>query len=112
MIWAASSSTQGAVGRPAGDIGDDARDAFLAHLREGVAAAAAAGDDGYVVDLSAVEHISAGALMALTIARKEAITSNVKIVLARPSPAIREVLEISRYQLIFDIVDDLDMYGG
>ena len=111
MIWGASSSARGPVGQPAGDIGDDARDAFLAHLREGVLAAAA-GDDDYVVDLAAVEHISAGALMALTIARKEAITSNVKIVLARPSPAIREVLEISRYQLIFDIVDDLDTDGG
>ena len=65
-----------------------------------------------MVDMAGVEHISAGALMALTIARKEAITSNVKIVLARPTPAIREVLEISRYQLIFDIVDDLDSGGG
>ncbi|KKC26319.1 STAS domain-containing protein [Sphingomonas sp. SRS2] len=111
MIWAASSSARGPVGRPAGDIGDDAREAFLVHLREGVAAAAA-GDGEFVVDLSAVEHISATALMALTIARKEAITSDVKIVLARPNPAIREVLEISRYQLIFDIVDDLDADGG
>ncbi|KRB82781.1 anti-anti-sigma factor [Sphingomonas sp. Root710] len=111
MIWAASSSTRGPVGRPAGDIDDDARDAFLGHLREGVSAAAA-GPGDYIVDLSGVEHISAGALMALTIARKEAITRDVKIVLARPNPAIREVLEISRYQLIFDIVDDLDTDGG
>lgn len=111
MIWAASSSARGPVGQPAGDISDDAREAFLGHLREGVARAAA--DEGeFVIDLSGVEHISAGALMALTIARKEAITSNVKIVLARPSPSIREILEISRYQLIFDIVDDLDMDGG
>jgi len=94
-----------------GDIGDDARETFLGHLRAGIAVAAAGGRD-YVVDLSGVEHISAVALMALTIARKEAITSNVKIVLARPSPVIRDVLEISRYQLIFDIVDDLNMDGG
>ncbi|MET0375333.1 MAG: STAS domain-containing protein [Rhizorhabdus sp.] len=111
MIWAASSSARGPIGQPAGDIGDDARDAFLGHLREGVATAAA-GKGDFVVDLSGVEHISAAALMALTIARKEAITSNVKIVLARPNPAIREVLEISRYQLIFDIVDDFDTDGG
>jgi len=111
MQWAASSSTRGPVGQPAGDIGDDAREAFLAHLRDGVAKAAADKSE-YVVDLAGVEHISAAALLALTIARKEAISSNVKIVLARPRPAIREVLEISRYQLIFDIVDDLDMDGG
>ena len=111
MQWAASSSTRGPVGHPAGDIDDDERELFLAHLREGVAKAAA-GETEFVVDLAGVEHISASALMALTIARKEAISSNVKIVLARPNPAIREVLEISRYQLIFDIVDDLDMDSG
>jgi anti-anti-sigma factor len=99
------------VGCPAGDIDDDARDMFLGHLRDGVAEAAAA-TSHFVIDMAAVEHLSAGALMALTIARKEAISSNVKIVLARPNPAVREVLEISRYQLIFDIVDDLDADGG
>lgn len=109
MIWAASSSTRGPVGHPAGDIDDGARDAFLGHLRDGVAQAPAGGE--FVVDLAAVEHMSAAALMALTIARKEAIVSDVKIVLARPNPALREVLEISRYQLIFDIVDRIDGDG-
>ena len=111
MIWSASSSARGPIGQPAGEIGDDAREAFLDRLRDGVASAA--GDGGeFVLDLAGVDHISAGALMALTIARKEAITSNVKIILARPSPAIREVLEISRYQLIFDIVDHLESNDG
>jgi len=111
MQWVASSSTRGPVGQPAGDIGDDVREPFLAHLRDGVALAAADQSE-FIVDMARVEHISASALMALTIARKEAISSNVKIVLARPSPTIREVLEISRYQLIFDIIDDLDVDGG
>lgn len=110
MQWAMSSSTRGPVGHPAGDIGDDEREPFLANLRDGVARAAA-NQSEFVVDLADVEHISASALMALTIARKEAISSEVKIVLARPQPAIREVLEISRYQLIFDIVDTIDGDG-
>jgi anti-anti-sigma factor len=111
MQWAVSSSTRGPVGQPAGDIGDDEREPFLAHLRDGIALAAA-GESEFVVDLAGVVHISATALMALTIARKEAISSNVKIVLARPNPEIREVLEISRYQLIFDIFDDLELDGS
>jgi len=110
MLWAASSSTRGPVGHPAGDIDDGARDVFLGHLRDGVALAAA-GDKEFVVDLSEVDHMSASALMALTIARKEALGSDVKIVLARPNSALREVLEISRYQLIFDIVDQIEMDG-
>lgn len=111
MIWSASASTRGMIGQPTGEIGDDAREAFLDRLRDGVAAAAS-GEGEFVLDLAGVDHISASALMALTIARKEAITSKVKIILARPSPAIREVLEISRYQLIFDIVDQLDPNDG
>ena len=110
MQWAASSSARGPVGQPAGDIGDEARDSFLAHLRDGVARAAA-GHGEFVLDLAGVNHISASGLMVLTIARREAISSDVKIVLARPSPAIREVLEISRYELIFDIVDQIDLGG-
>ncbi|KQX17705.1 MULTISPECIES: STAS domain-containing protein [unclassified Sphingomonas] len=110
MLWAESSSARGPVGRPAGVLDDGARDAFLDRLRAGVADAAAS-DGDFVVDLAEVDHMSAGALMALTIARKEAIASDVKIVLARPSPALREMLEISRYQLIFDIVDTIDVGG-
>jgi len=111
MQWAASSSARGPVGRPSGDIGDEARDAFLDYLRAGVAAAAADGG-AFLIDLAGVDHISAGALMALTIARREAISSNVEIILARPRPAIREVLDISRYGLIFDIVDDIESRDG
>lgn len=109
MLWAASSSARGPIGQPAGDIDDGARDAFLDHLRAGVADAEAS-RGAFVVDLAAVDHMSAAALMALTIARKEALARDVKIILARPSPALREVLEISRYQLIFDIVDQVE--GG
>jgi len=109
MQWASSSTANGPVGRPGGEIQDGDRDAFLDYLRSGVGEAAAVERD-FVVDLADVEHLSASALMALTIARKEAITTNVKIVLARPNAAVREILEISRYQLIFDIVDELD--GG
>ncbi len=111
MQWAESSSARGPVGQPAGVIDDGAREDFLSRLRAGVADAATSGGD-FIVDLAGVDHMSAGALMALTIARKDALGSNVKIVLARPGPALREVLEISRYQLIFDIVDDIDMREG
>lgn len=111
MQWARSSSARGPVGRPAGVIDDGERDTFLDHLRSGVAGAAASGGD-FLLDLAAVDHMSAGGLMALTIARQEAIANGVTIVLARPGPALREMLEISRYQLIFDIVDDLDIGEG
>lgn len=105
MMWGMSSSSDAIIGQPQGAIDDDARDSFLAGLRDGVAQAAAAGRN-FVVDLAGVEHIGAAGLLALTIARKDAIAQGVKIALARPGPVIREILDISRYHLIFDIVDD------
>lgn len=108
MMWGISSTNGAIVGRPQGAIDVSARDPFLAGLRDGVARAAAAGRD-FIVDLVDVEHLDAEGLMALTMARKDAIAQGVKIALARPAPVIREILDISRYHLIFDIVDDPGM---
>lgn len=105
MMWGISTTKDAIIGRPQGAIDEDARDPFLADLRDGVARAAALGG-AFVVDLSGVDHIGAGGLMALTLARKDALAQGVKIALARPGPAIREILDISRYHLIFDILDD------
>lgn len=98
------------VGRPAGTIDDAACENFLLHLRLGVGRAAELKSD-FVLDLARVDHISANGLLTLIMARKEAVSAEVKIILARPTATIREMLEISRYQLIFDIVDDVNLDG-
>ena len=82
-----SATKDAVIGLPQGMIDDDARDPFLAGLRDGVAQAAASGNN-FVVDLAGVEHIGAAGLMALTIARKDALAQGVKIALARPGPVI------------------------
>ncbi len=105
MMWGISADAGVVIGRPTGSIDDAAHAPFLAGLRDGVAQAAAAGS-AFVVDLADTDHIDAGGLMALTLARKEALAQGVRIALARPGAVVREILEICRYSLIFDIVDD------
>lgn len=107
MNWAMTSSTLGPVGRPTGAIDDEACPGFLAHLMAGLGHAEDAKGD-FVLDLAEVDHIAANALLTLTMARKDAVARGVKIILARPTQHVREILEISRYQLIFDIVDSLE----
>jgi anti-anti-sigma factor len=110
MEWEMAATASGPVGRPAGTIDDAACDNFLLHLRLGVGQAAELNRD-FVLDLAGVDHISANGLLTMIMARKEAVTAGIKIILARPRAVIREMLEISRYQLIFDIVDELDPEG-
>jgi len=107
MEWAMASSAMGPIGRPMGAIDDAACPGFLDLLRQGVGHAADSRSD-FILDLGAVDHIAANGLLAMTLARKEAVTRGVKIILACPNDLIREVLEISRYQLIFEIVDTLE----
>lgn len=104
-MWGISSTESAVVGQPKGMIDDAARDPFRASLHDGVAQAAAAGRD-FIIDLADVDYLGAAGLLALISARKEALARGVKVALARPGPAIREVLDIARCHLIFDIVDD------
>lgn len=105
MEWTAAAVDQRLIASPRGDVEDGERDLFLEHLRQAVSEAVARSVP-LIIDLAAVGHMSASALMALTIARKDAVAGGVKIILARPGAALRKILEISRYQLIFDIIED------
>jgi|SRR5215204_4100831 anti-anti-sigma regulatory factor len=108
MEWEMASAAAGPVGQPAGTIDDAACDGFLNNLRIGVGQAADLKSD-FILDLAAVDHITANGLLMMIMARKEAVDVGVKIILARPTTIIREMLEISRYQLIFDIVDEVTL---
>jgi len=105
MEWTAAAVGQRLIASPRGDIEDGERDLFLENLRQAVSEAVARSVP-LIIDLAAVGHMSASALMALTIARKDAVAGGVRIILARPGAALRKILEISRYQLIFDIIED------
>jgi anti-sigma B factor antagonist/stage II sporulation protein AA (anti-sigma F factor antagonist) len=50
--------------------------------------------------------MSSRGLRALTIARREAGEA-VAIRLARPNPRMREILAISRYDKLFEVVDEI-----
>jgi anti-anti-sigma factor len=61
-----------------------------------------------VIDLSHVEHMSSVGLRALMNGLRHAKGRDVVLYLWRPTPRLREILAISRYDKLFQIVDDAD----
>ena len=60
-----------------------------------------------VLDLSAVEYMSSAGLRVLMIAAKHCQKQNGKVVVAGMQPAMREIFEISRFNLIFTTYDQV-----
>jgi len=59
-------------------------------------------------DLSALEYISSAGLRILMLASKRAIPAGGKIGVAAPTTLVREILEISRFDLVFPVFDSVD----
>lgn len=61
-----------------------------------------------VIDLGGISYMSSRGLRALTLAQRKGGDSGAEIVLARPSAVMREILAISRYDMIMKIVDTVE----
>lgn len=59
--------------------------------------------DRLVIDLGGVEYISSIGLRTLMVAAKTVKAQSGVLVVANPTSVVREILEISRFNLVFDI---------
>ena len=105
MDWQTSRSDGRLIGAPTGRVDETTWEVFSEHLTSAVRDAAAAGVT-LVIDLSGLDYMSSRGLRALTIAKREAGTA-VPIQLAAPNERMREILSISRYDKLFDVVDSV-----
>lgn len=105
LAWSEREAGGRRIAEPLGRVDETTWESFSNHLVEAVRSASAAGQ-ALVVDLAGLDYMSSRGLRALTIARREAGEA-VTIQLARPNPRMREILAISRYDKLFDIVDDV-----
>ncbi len=103
MDWQLTSADGRLIGAPKGRVDETTWEAFSSHLSSAVSDARAKGAK-LVVDLSGLEYMSSRGLRALTIAKREA-GSDVAIQLAAPNERMREILAISRYDKLFEVVD-------
>lgn len=63
----------------------------------------AAGQDHLILDLSHVDYISSAGLRVLMLARKQAKAQGGTLVIAGLGSVVREIFEISRFTVVFDI---------
>ena len=103
MDWTVDRLADKVVGRPTGRVDEGTWEAFSEHLIAAVREAKAAGAP-LVVDLTGLQYMASRGLRALTLARNEA-GADTAIVLAAPNERMREILQISRYDKLFKVVD-------
>jgi len=91
---------------PAGRIdqsnADAFKDALAPHLER-----CAPGEDRVVLDLTRLEYISSAGLRILMLAAKQCKTQGGTLVLAGLQPLVKEIFEISRFTMVFDITSSL-----
>jgi anti-anti-sigma factor len=62
-----------------------------------------------VIDLSALDYMSSRGLRALTVAKRQADETEIRIWLASPNEVMREILAISRYDKLFTITETIEV---
>jgi len=65
-----------------------------------------------VLDLSAVEYISSVGLRVLMLAARQVKAQEGQIAIAALQPVVREVFEISRFDLVFKVFADIEAASG
>jgi len=106
MEWEVRRDDGRIVASPKGRVDEDSWREFSAQLtlavHEAVDAAAP-----LVIDLSGLEYMTSKGLRALTMAKNEA-EGAIQIRLAAPNGTMRRILSISRYDMLFPVVDHVD----
>ena len=91
-----------AVLRVSGRLDQDTCEAFRGDLMKEVEAAARAGG-GVVLDLSGLEYVSSAGLRCFMLASRQAKQHQMKIFVAALQPMVREIFEISHFNLVFQV---------
>lgn len=103
--WSVEARVGTAVVAPAGRVDETTASAFGERLADEVAAANASGLQRLAIDLGGIEYMSSRGLRALTLAQRRAKELGLTIVLAGANPVMREILAISRYDMVFKVFD-------
>jgi anti-anti-sigma factor len=109
MDWRLRNDGGRLVALPTGRVDEDSWRDFSTHLTAAVREAVGARVP-LVIDLSGLEYMTSKGLRALTLAKNEA-RGAITISLAAPNQTMRRILAISRYNMLFPVVDDVDAAG-
>jgi anti-sigma B factor antagonist len=91
---------------PSGRLDHESCEAFRAGLQPHLDAALA-GAQSVILDLSGLEYISSAGLRCFMLAARQADAQGGRILVAAPRPVVAEILQISRFNLVFRVLPSL-----
>ena len=104
LTWQVDERDGARIVAPGGRVDESTATAFTERL----IAEAGSANGKLVLDLSGIAYMSSRGLRALTLAQREGARTGSTIVLARPNETMREILAISRYDMIFTIAETIE----
>lgn len=104
LQWTSEERGSALVLSPEGRVDETSADAFKDSLVEAVES----GPKTAIIDLSGIDYMSSRGLRGLTLAQRAANNSGTTIVLACPNDTMREILAISRYDMVFRVADTIE----
>lgn len=104
LDWKSEERSGAAVLSPSGRVDESTADAFKEHLLVAMAGEPTTA----IIDLAKVEYMSSRGLRALTLAQRAGQGAGTTIILARPNETMREILAISRYDMVFRVADTIE----
>jgi anti-anti-sigma factor len=109
MDYSLERGDQVVIVRVSGRVDESSWEAFSAALSKAIQDAREAEIGDLVIDLSALDYMSSRGLRALTVAKRQADETEIRIWLASPNEVMREILAISRYDKLFTITDTIEV---
>ena len=104
LDWTSEQRGSATVLAPSGRIDESTADEF----KERLLAAIEEKPSVAIIDLAGIAYMSSRGLRALTLAQRAGQDGGTTIVLARPNETMREILAISRYDMVFRVADTLE----
>ena len=108
LDWSSEERAGATILAPKGRVDESTADSFKENLLSAIEAAPAVA----IIDLGGIEYMSSRGLRALTLAQRAGQDAGTTIVLARPNETMREILAISRYDMVFKVTDTIEAAVG
>ena len=102
--WTIETGADSHIVMPEGRVDEATANEFTERL----VAAAGQAPSKLVLDLSGIAYMSSRGLRALTLAQRKGVETDTAIVLAAPNPTMREILAISRYDMVFKVFETIE----
>jgi anti-anti-sigma factor len=108
LVWTIEALEMARIVAPAGRIDEASATGFAERLTHEIECASSDGVSRLAIDLANIEYMSSRGLRGLTLAQRKSGEHGITIVLAQPNQIMREILAISRYDMVFQVFESIE----